>query len=162
MSEGSIEWALVADSSDGFAKVKSLQDAINQQARDWQIQRNKLMREIREGFMLVSSLMMSFRQVMGIIGAQIDPFFSALVGLVLSTTSMLISSATVLAATGIGGVAAAIMFGIAISFNILSLAKLADDQFKISEQMRTIKLAVQAQRRAAPGRATFGGAFRVG
>ena len=159
MSEGSVTFAITADSTAAFASIAVLQEAIDQQARDWKIQRNTLMRQIREGFTLISSLMSSFRQAMSLIGAQVDPFFSALIGLVLSTTSMLISSATVLAATGVGGVAAAILFGVAISFNILSLAKLADDKFKISEMFSEIRQELHAHPITDRGTQAFGVGF---
>ena len=162
MSEGSVTFAITADTTEAFASIAELQEAIDQQARDARIHRNTLMRQIREGFTLISSLMSSFRQAMSLIGAQIDPFFSALIGLVLSTTSMLISSATTLAGTGIGVAAAAIILGLAISFNILTLGKLASDKFGIEESLREIRQAVHAQAVATPGRAGFGGAFVVG
>ena len=146
------------DTSAAHTNLAELQTAIDQQARDMRIHRNTLIRQIREGFTLISSLMSSFRQAMSLMGAQIDPFFSALIGMVLSTTSMLISAGTTLAATGIGGVAGAIILGLAISFNILTLGKLIDDKFNIKESYDEMRLEVLARARAVPMRG-FGGAF---
>ena len=162
MSEGTVTFAITADTTDAFASIAELQVAIDQQARDMRIHRNTLIRQLREGFTLISSLMSSFRQAMSLIGAQIDPFFSALVGLVLSTTSMLLSAGTTLALTGIGGVAGAIILGLAISFNILTLAKLADDKFDISRAFTTMRQEMLAHARGAIPRQVFGGAFTVG
>ena len=159
MSEGPVTIPITADSTAAFASITELQAAIDQQARDWKIQRNTLMRQIREGFTLISSLRSSFRQAMSLIGAQIDPFYSALIGLVLSTTSMLISSATVLAGTGIGVAAAAIILGLAISFNILTLAQLASDKFEIAEAFSAMKQELFARPRVATGRQPFGVGF---
>ena len=162
MSEGSVTFAITADTTEAFASITELQAAIDQQARDMRIHRNTLIRQLREGFTLISSLMSSFRQAMSLIGAQMDPFFSALVGLVLSTTSMLLSASTTLAMTGIGGVAAAIILGLAISFNILTLAQLADDKFEISRAFTSMRQQMLAHARGAIPRQVFGGAFTVG
>ena len=162
MSEGTVTFAITADTTAAFASIAELQAAIDEQAREARIHRNKLMREIREGFMLISQMMSSFRQAMSLIGAQVDPFFSALIGMVLSTTSMLISAATTLALTGIGGIAAAILFGIAVSFNILTTAKLISDQEFIQEGFRSMiwDLRGATARLAAQGpRTAFGVGF---
>ena len=161
MSEWTLSYALVADSAEGFAEVKALQDAINEQARQWKIDRNTLLREVREGFMLISSLMSSFRQAMSLIGAQMDPFFSALVGMVLSTTSMLISAATVLTGTGIGAAVGAVLFGLAIAFNLLTLAKLVADKEEIQQgfksMMRDLRATSARQAERGPRTVIAGG-----
>ena len=159
MSEGPVTIPITADSTAAFASIAELQAAIDEQARDWKADRNTLLREIREGFALISSLMSSFRQAMSLIGAQIDPFYSALIGMVLSTASMLISAATTLALTGIGGVAAAIILGIAISFQILTTAKLVSDQFEIAEAFSAMRQELFARPRVATGRQAFGVGF---
>ena len=162
VSEGSVSFAITADVTDAFGSIAELQDKIDQQASDWQIARNKLLREVREGFMLISSLMSSFRQAMSLMGAQVDPFFSALVGMVLSTTSMLISAASVLTGTGIGAAVGAVLFGVAIAFNILTTAKLINDQEWIQEGFRSMiwELRADTARLAAQGpRTPFGVGF---
>ena len=159
VSEGPVTIPITADTTGAFASITELQAAIDQQARDWKIQRNTLMRQLREGFALISSLMSSFRQAMSLIGAQIDPFYSALIGMVLSTASMLISAATTLALTGIGGVAAAVILAIAISFQILTTAQLVSDQFEIGEAFSAMKQELFARPRTATGRQPFGVGF---
>ena len=109
----------------GIDAVKARADAI---VKQWKIDRAILVQQIREGFTLISQLWSTFRQAMSLFGQQIDPFYSALVGMVLSTTSMLISSATAISATILGAPVGAILFGVAISFNILTLAKLIADK----------------------------------
>lgn len=156
MSEWTVGGAIIMDTSDAFMKIKELQDAIDQQAREWAIQRNTLLRQIREGFTLISSLMSSFRQAMSLFGAQIDPYYSALIGMVLSTTSMLLSAATTLALTGIGGVAAAIILGLAISFNILTVAKLTADKRASDSSFGMISAELRDLQRRSPPR--FSGA----
>jgi len=159
VSEGPITIPITADSTAAFASITELQGAIDQQARDWKVQRNTLMRQIREGFTLISSLMSSFRQAMSLMGAQIDPFYSALIGMVLSTASMLISSATTLALTGIGGAAAAVILGLAISFQILTLAKLVADKEKTDGILTALSQAIASGSRGTPTPQAFGVGF---
>ena len=148
------------DTSAAHTNLAELQTAIDQQARDMRIHRNTLIRQIREGFTLISSLMSSFRQAMSFMGAQIDPFFSALIGLVLSTTSMLISAGTTLTGTGIGAVAGAIILGLAISFNILTLGQLLNDKFDIKQTIDEMRQEMFARARATPPRQVqFGAGF---
>jgi len=111
--------------------LDEVQKRADEITKNWAVQRNTILRQVREGFTMISSLMSSARQAFALFGAQIDPFFSALVSTVLATASMLISAATTLALTGIGGVAAAVVFAIAISFQILTLGKLIDDKTQI-------------------------------
>ena len=88
-----------------------------------------------------------------------DPFFSALIGMVLSTTSMLISSATVLTATVLGAPVGAIIFGLAISFNILTLGKLIADKEAtdgiITSMMQAIASGTKSARPAPGGLGGF-------
>ena len=159
MSEGPITIPITADTTGAFASIAELQEAIDQQARDAKIHRNTLLRNIREGYMLISQMMSSFRQAMSLIGAQIDPFYSALIGMVLSTTSMLISSASVLSATVLGAPVGAILFGLAIAFNILTTAQLVSDQLGIAEAFSAMRQELFARPRVATGRQPFGVGF---
>ena len=139
--------ALMTDATQSFAEIKAVKDAHDEMVREHKIARNTMLRQIREGFTLISQLMSAMGQAFTLFSQQIDPFFSALIGMVLSTASMLISSATTLALTGIGGVAAAIILGIAVSFQILTLGKLVADKEKtdgiISSMMQSISAAAE-------------------
>jgi hypothetical protein len=135
--------------------AKAKKDAL---VREWKIDRNTLLRQVREGFTMISSLMSSFRQAMSIFGQQIDPFFSALIGMVLATASMLISAATVLAMTGIGGVAAALIFGLAVGFQILTIEKLLVDKAATDDWMGQIQRELRRlQENRGPQRTPIGG-----
>ena len=145
------------DADETFREIRDVKDAADQAVRDWKIQRNTMLRQIREGFTLVSQLMGAVRQAFAIFGAQIDPFFSALIGMVLSTASMLISSATTLALTGIGGAAAAVVFGLAISFQILTLGKLVADKEKTDGIITSLSQAVASASSGGAARQARGG-----
>ena len=65
---------------------------------------------------------------MSLLGQQIDPFFSSLVSMVIATTSMILSAATVISGTGIGATIGAYMFAVAMTFNLITLGKLVADK----------------------------------
>ena len=115
---------IAVETTEAEMSIEEVKAKADELTRDWKIRRNTLMREIREGFTLISSLWSSFRQAMTLFGQQIDPFYGALIGMVLSTVSMLLSAASTLSATVIGIPLGAILFGLAMSFNILSIGKL--------------------------------------
>ena len=82
--------AILGDTSDVLAKVTLVNAAVDEMTRKAKIARALVVQQVREGLTLISSMMSSFRMAMSLFGQTIDPFFSALVGMVLSTTSMLI------------------------------------------------------------------------
>lgn len=153
MSDFTISGALIMETDQAFAEIKAVRDAADQQVRDWKIQRNTILRQIREGFTLISSLMSSARQAFSVFGGTIDPFFSALIGMVLSTASMLISAATVLVGTGVGAAAGAVIFGLAVGFNILTTIKLIKDKAEINSALFDMQqiIASMTRPRQAPG-----------
>ena len=134
--------------------VKAQADAVTKQ---WKIDRAILIQQVREGFTLISQMWSTFRQGMALFGQQIDPFFGALVGMVLSTTSMLISSATAISATVLGAPVGAILFGVAIGFNILSLGKLVADKAATMGMFDNINQEIS--RMTSIGRGVTGGLF---
>ena len=134
--------------------VKAQADAVTKQ---WKIDRAILIQQVREGFTLISQMWSTFRQGMALFGQQIDPFFGALVGMVLSTTSMLISSATVLTSTVIGAPLGVILLGVAIGFNILSLGKLVADKAATMGMFDNINQEIS--RMTSIGRGVTGGLF---
>jgi len=117
-----------ADTTEAEADIEAVKAKADAVTKQWKIDRAVLVQQVREGFTLISQMWGTFRQAMSLFGQQIDPFYSALVGMVMSTTSMLISSATTLSATILGAPVGAILFGLAVSFNILTLAKLVADK----------------------------------
>ena len=119
---------LDVDATAALASIDDVKAQADEQARQWAIQRNTMLRQIREGFTLISQLMSTVQQAFSLFGAQIDPFYSALIGMVLSTASMLLSAASVLSATVLGAPVGAVLFGVAIAFQILTLGKIVADK----------------------------------
>jgi hypothetical protein len=138
-----VEIVIDVDDTEAQMTLDEIQARADEVTKEWKINRNTILRQVREGFTMISSLMSSFRQAMSLFGAQIDPFFSALISMVLSTASMLISAGTTLAMTGVGGIAGAVILGLAIGFQILTLAQLAADKVQLMGGIEGIMDAIK-------------------
>lgn len=140
MVSDNVRITLDVDATAALASIDAVKAQADEQARQWATQRNTMLRQIREGFTLISQLMSTVRQAFSIFGQQIDPFYSALIGMVLATASMLLSAASVLSATVLGAPVGAVLFGLAIGFQILTLGKLVADKVHsegVMEQMQS-------------------------
>ena len=136
----------------------AIQDIVAQgeaATQDWARKRQMIISGIRQTMSMISSLMSSFRQAMSLIGQQIDPFFSALIGMVISTVSMLLSVGAGMVGTGIGSAAGAVVIGIAVALNILTTAKLVADQLEIKADFSGIREALKAVDTTVPGAQSF-------
>ena len=132
---------IVVDSIQAQLAIQDIRAQAEAATRDWKSRRQEIMSGIRQTMTHISSLMMSFRMAMSLIGQTIDPFFSTLIGMVISTVSMLISVGTGLVGTGIGAAAGAVVIGIAIALNILTTAKLVADQVEIKADFTALREA---------------------
>ena len=130
MVSDNVRITLDVDATAALASIDDVKAQADEQARQWAVQRNTMLRQIREGFTLISQLMSAVRQAFSLFGQQIDPFYSALIGMVLATASMMLSAASVLSATVLGAPVGAVLFGLAMGFQILTLTKLITDKIK--------------------------------
>ena len=145
---------VVVDTTQATASIQETKAGADAVVRQWKIDRAIIIQQVREGLTLISQLWSSFRQAMTLFGRQIDPFFGALIGMVLATTSMLISAAATLSATILGAPVGAVIFGLAVSFNILSIGKLIADKEKTDAILTNMAQAIASD----PGlRAARGG-----
>ena len=120
--------AIDADTSAAFAKITALMVQADEATKAAVAARRKIMTEISTATAAISTMMSSFSMAMTLIGGQVDAFYGALIGMTLSTVSMMISIATGLAATGVGIPASVIIMGIALTLNVLTIAKLINDK----------------------------------
>jgi len=132
---------IVVDSVQAQLAIKDVMEQAAAATRDWKTRRAQIISGIRQTLSMISSLMSSFRQAMSLIGEQIDPFYSALIGMVISTVSMLISIGAGLVGSGIGSAAGAVVLGIAVALNILTTAKLVADQLDIKADFSELRNA---------------------
>jgi len=160
MSEPPVQQKVIVDTSDPEAKlnrVKALALEAVQKAKE---ARRKVMQQVSLALTSISSMMANFSMVMNLLGQQSDAFFSALIGMTLSTISMLISVSIALAATGVGAGAAAIIGAIAVALQTVVIAKLIVDKVHSSglwQQITRASFAALAQHQR--GQTQMGGAF---
>jgi hypothetical protein len=97
----------------------------------WAMTRQEIINGIRISINAISSLMSSFREALGLIGLSIDPFFSAMFSMVMSTISMMLGVAAGYAATGIGAGIAVVVGSIALYMQGILLVKLVADKLAV-------------------------------
>ena len=132
---------LVVDSVQAQLAIQDVMRMSKEATEKWKADRQTIMSGIRQTMTHISSLMSSFRMTLSLIGETIDPFFSTLIGMVISTVSMLLSVGVGLVGTGIGAAAGAVVIGIAVGINILTTAKLVADQLEIKADFTALREA---------------------
>ena len=110
------------------AKLLRLQGLATETVQKGKEARRKVMQEVSLAMTNISSMMSSFSMAMHLMGSQVDAFYGALIGMTLSTISMMISIAAGLASTGVGIPASVIIMGIAATLQIMTILKLVDDK----------------------------------
>ena len=134
--------SLIVNTVQAQLAIQDIQAQGEAATQEWARKRQQILSGIRQTMTMVSSLMSSFRMAMSLIGQQIDPFFSTLIGMVISTVSMLLSVGVGLVGTGIGAAAGAVVIGIAVGINILTTAKLIADQLEIKADFSAVRAAL--------------------
>jgi hypothetical protein len=132
----SVDDTNIVDTSEDIEDVDAQMDAV---VVKWKMTRKEIMTGLRITLNTISSMITSYREAMSLIGMNVDPFFSALIGMVVSTVSMLLALSTALAASGVGAAAAGVMLSIAIGLNIVTLGKLVADKILVTRQMNEIE-----------------------
>ena len=134
--------AIVADTTEALAEIERFRAAADEAVGRAKEARKEIMTQVRSGLSAISQMMTSFSLAMHLIGANVDAFYGALIGMTLSTISMLISVATGLAATVIGIPASAIVFGIAATIQMITMEKLIFDKMHTEGIIEGLEKAV--------------------
>lgn len=95
------------------------------------IARQKIIRGVREGMYMVTSLISSYRQAVSLIGGTIDPLFDAMLTMLSATISLMMAIASAYTSTIAMAPLGAVVAGIAIGLNILTYANLMASQTEI-------------------------------
>lgn len=129
--------------TEGEAKVTSLQERIDQQQRDWEEKRREILQQMNAIGRGINLTIQAVRTTARLTGQALSPMYNALLSLVGSTTSLVLSTATILAASSLGvlaGVSIAISTA-AITFSAIQSAKLIAD----SEDFKNIIAGIEQQ-----------------
>ena len=152
-----VEITVAVNTLEAENSIEATQTKADAAVKEWRIKRLEIIQGVREAMTLISTSYATFTQFMQVIGAQIDPFYSALISLALSTVSMMISISAALAATGVGIPASVVIGGIAIVLNAILIAKLLGEKAIAIEAFNLEKWAIGAAQQSGMG--THGGGF---
>ena len=119
MSEGSVTFAVTADTSEAFAEVAAFQAKIDQVAHEWSIKKRKIIRDARKILRMTNALMNLYRSVMRAMGYAIGAVGEAVLMAIQNT--VMVASAVMAVATAeaaIGNWLALIVSSFALGFSI--------------------------------------------
>ena len=149
MSEPPVTIEYVVDTAQARADIESLKAAANAAVKKSRLARQEIMKNVRAGLSAVSQMMTSFSMAAHLLGANIDSFYAALIGMTLSTISMMLSIAAGLASTVVGIPASVIVFGIAATIQMITIEKL------IIDKMNTEGILADLEKAATKGLYTY-------
>ena len=136
------------DTTDIDASIEETAAKADEVVREWATQRRTILSQVREAFSMINSLISTFRGYMSIIGAQIDPFFDVILGMISSTISMLVAVATAYYATVILAPWAVVVSAAAAGLAVVTFAKSMSDKAEMLAKFANVKqqLSMAAQR----------------
>ncbi len=125
MSSDEVAILLTLDDSQAEAEVADLQGKIDRQQQEWAQFRRQTIREMNEIARGMAITVSSIRLVARVAGITIDPIMNALMTLVSSAVSLMIATATAMAASSFGILTGAALILSAAAFG-LQAAKTAE------------------------------------
>ena len=139
VSEDRVTIYIDVDSTDANTSIDDVKEKADAATREWRMRRLEIIQGIRETISLMSQAWGTFRQFVSLVGGQIDPFYGALIGMTLSTISMMLSLASALSTTVVGVPYAIILGAVAIELNVLMMGKLIKDKLDTMSKFSTMK-----------------------
>lgn len=100
MSEGSLEFAIIAQSSQAFSEINEVNSWINRLTRLWAKTKRTIMKEGRTLLRGIGSLINSVKLTIRAMGGTLDPAMEALLSMVLGTIAAMTSISLAYAAGG--------------------------------------------------------------
>ena len=130
------------DDSDMVAKTAKNQAAIDRQAADWTAKRQQILLEMHSLNLGINLMVQTLRLVVRATGQTLDPIQGALLSMVSSTSSLIIATATAMAASSLGILAGAsvVLASFAWSFQLVQTAKIWADMEKFKGDFQAINL----------------------
>lgn len=123
---------VIFDDSDMVAKTAKNQAAIDRQGEEWRAKRQQILLEMHSMNLAIGLIVQTVRQVVRATGQTLDPIQSALLSMVSSTSSLIIATATAMAAGSLGILAGAALAlaAFAYGFQIAQTIKIQADMEK--------------------------------
>jgi len=136
VSENDVTLTLNLNSSLVKADIENLRKQAEAVTKEWAQERRAIIMSVQQTISYINRAVSMYRQVLQLMDANIDPFFSALLGMVTSTVSMMLSVATALTSSIVGAPLGAYVGAIAIGLNIATTAKLMRDKMESERYTR--------------------------
>ena len=159
MSDGTVSIGVYVNDSQALAQLQSYRKAVDAQVKEWRAQRQVMIHELSQIQQGIGLLVRAIRMTAEATGTALDPLQNALLGLVSSTTSLIISTAIALTAGSLGiltGVALG-MAAFAYGMEIAHTAKLLADFKALRESMGEVQMKMSNLERGYQMRGMFGG-----
>ena len=120
------------------SQVATTQEAIDAVVKDWRQQRQQMVSEMHEIGTGINLLIRGIRTVAEATGTVLDPMQNALLGLVSSTTSLLISTAVALTAGSLG-----ILVGIGLGLSAFAYGMQVASTIKIGADFAALRASLE-------------------
>ena len=147
------------DDTEAIAKLDAVMAKADEATKKAKQARKAVMTEVRIAVNALSGMMANFSQAMSLIGAQVDAFYGALIGMTLSSVSMLLSISAALAETVVGIPWAAVVMTIAVGLNIAAIGKLLNDKLHNEGVWKDIAVSAYQATQRFQQRTPMGGSF---
>lgn len=119
--------------------AKKTQAAVDAQVEDWKVKRAEIMRDISEVAQGISLVSRSLRLVAQATGQALDPMQNALLGLLGSTTSLILGTAAAITAGSLG-----ILTGVGLALSAFALGMQTTQTARILEDFGVFKAILDA------------------
>ena len=136
--------AIDVDTTEAETELLTLQERVDAQVNDWRIKRQMIINQLQEINRGIGLVMQSIRMAVRATGGALDPMQSALLALIGSTTSIIVTTAVALAMASFGlltGVALALA-AFAYGMNLSQTAKVFADFIAVQERFASIEAQI--------------------
>lgn len=120
------------------AEAKKAQEAIDAVVKDWRQQRQEMVSQMHEIGTGINLLVRGIRTVAEATGTVLDPMQNALLGLVSSTTSLIISTAVALTTASLG-----ILVGVGLGLSAFAYGMQISNTIKIMADFSALRMSLE-------------------
>jgi hypothetical protein len=141
---------LGVDTTQADAEIATLQSKIDRQATEWQLKRQQIINEMQNISSGISDIFMAVRLAAQVTGQALDPIFNALMATVSATVSLMIATATALAAGSVGilGWISIALTAAAVGYNVAQFGRLLAEKQVLDARLMSVESRVAAAARS--------------
>jgi hypothetical protein len=146
---------IMADTTEAESAIDRVRVKVDEVVAGWRQSRAEILQGLRDVSQVINYTLQTFRLAVRAVGGSLDPMQSAILGMISATVSMMLATATAMAAASLGilGGFALALASAAFGISIATSAKVIQDFLSIKENMdaleakvaETIKLAATSR-----------------